>query len=104
MSAIGHWQSELPVPPIQRSRASTMTFAIDKNLHWTDHYAEYGFAVVKHAVKDDFIKPAMEEVKRLLGTDLPPRQWTAEAKHSVHKPYDPATMSVLPKVYDQPGL
>jgi len=81
-----------------------MPFAIDKTLHWTDHYAEYGFAVVKHAITDDFIKPAMEEVKRLLGTDLPPNQWTHEAKHTVHKPYDKATMSVLPRIYDQPGL
>jgi hypothetical protein len=77
---------------------------LDRTLHWTDHYVEYGFAVIEGAVGPEFIKPAREEVQRLLETDLPPQQWPKAAGHTVHRPYDGANMTVLPQVYDQPGV
>lgn len=81
-----------------------MSWTLDQNLHWTDHYVEYGFAVIKGAIGPEFIEPAMEEVKQLLKTDLPPQQWTKAAGHTVHIPYDGSNMTVLPQVYDQRGL
>ncbi|MCE9590027.1 MAG: phytanoyl-CoA dioxygenase family protein [Planctomycetes bacterium] len=79
-----------------------MTWAIDRKLHWTDHYVEYGFAVIKNVVGDDFIKPAMEEVRRILGVgDQRPQEW-------VHKPIhmgtDGKNMPFLATVYDQPRV
>lgn len=81
-----------------------MSWNIDQKLHWTDHYVEYGFAVIKNAIGPEFIEPAMSEVKHLLKTDLPPQRWTKAAGHTVHLPYDGSNMTVLPQVYDQPGL
>lgn len=81
-----------------------MTWAIDRKLHWTDHYVEYGFAVIKRVVGDEFIKPALEEVRRLRNAaDAPFNQWTAKP-HSCHMPYDGKSMPVLASVYDQPGV
>lgn len=79
-----------------------MTWAIDQKLHWTDHYVEYGFAVIKHVVGDEFVKPAMEEVRRVLEVgDQPPSQW---AKKTIHKPYDGTNFPTLATVYEQPGV
>ena len=41
-----------------------MSWKIDQSLHWTDHYVEHGFAVIKHAFEPEFIEPAMDEAVR----------------------------------------
>lgn len=79
-----------------------MTWAIDQKLHWTDHYVEYGFAVIKHAIPEDFTRPALDEVRRVLEFgDTPLNQWRLP-KHAVHMPYNGSNYTTLPTVYDQP--
>lgn len=81
-----------------------MTFAIDSKLHWTDHYVEYGFAVVKNLVDRRFTDEALEEVKRISGVDLPLNQWTEENIGSRYAEADETDMHILAKVYDDPRL
>jgi len=76
-------------------------------MHWTDHYVEYGYAVIPGAVDANFVKAAQAEAERIVNSNLPPDQWTTEnlgGKRNV--PYDAAAgnMLVLPQVYDQPGF
>lgn len=79
-----------------------MSWIIDQDLHWTEHYVEHGFAVIKRAFGPEFIEPALDEVKRLLDTELPPREWTSES-HARRIPCN-ESMEVLPRIYDQPGV
>ena len=54
-----------------------MTWQIDRSLHWTDHYIEYGFAKIDRAVGPEFTEPAMAEVRRVLGHENRPlNEWT----------------------------
>lgn len=81
-----------------------MSWQLDSTLHWTEHYVRHGFAVIKQAVGTDFTRPALDEVQRLLHTDLPPQQWTHAVGHTMHLPYDGSNMDILPAVYDQPAI
>ena len=56
-----------------------MTWAIDQKLHWTDHYAEYGFAVIKNTLDPKFIDAALAEIREMFGhQNLPLNQWTTK--------------------------
>jgi hypothetical protein len=79
-----------------------MTFQIDKKLHWTDHYVEYGFAVVKGAVGPEFTQPALQAVRKLLGNNLPLKDWNKANTATRHN--DSSKDPVLLQVYDQPGI
>lgn len=89
-----------------------MTFAIDTKLHWTDHYAEYGFAVVKGLVDRKFCNEALREIRRLVDDDRPLTEWTSQKPGRRYDPFfqDPGRTGwtpqnpVLEKLYDQPGL
>ena len=81
-----------------------MTWQIDRSLHWTDHYVEYGFAKIDRAVGPEFTEPALAEVRRILGHENRPlNEWTSE-NTPTRSPVPVDTLDVLPKVYDQPGV
>jgi hypothetical protein len=85
-----------------------MGFEIDKSLHWSDHYVEYGFCVIKGAIDKEFCRRGIEEFKKALGTDLPPQQWTTESLQCEHS-RGRLTRSIdiqpfIQSVYDEPGL
>jgi len=58
--------------------AVTRIRSVEPDLHWTDHYARYGFAIVPDVLDAEYIGEAQDEVCRLVGTGLPFDQWTAE--------------------------
>jgi hypothetical protein len=58
--------------------AVTRQRSVEPELHWTDHYAKYGFAIVPAVLDADYIDEAQSEVRRLVGNGLPFDQWTAE--------------------------
>jgi hypothetical protein len=76
----------------------------EPHLHWTEHYVRYGFALIKGVVGPEFMAPALAEAAALLGTDLPPAQWTKAAGHTQHISYKNNNMTVLPTIYDQPKI
>lgn len=80
-----------------------MTWAIDRRLSWIEHYLEYGFALIKRAVGDEFIKPALEEVYSLQEHRLPLREWN-KLNTPPRWTGDITRLKVLPQVYDQPGV
>lgn len=81
-----------------------MTFAIDKSMHWTDHYAKWGFAVVKNVVGQPFIEAALAEVRTRPGGEKPLTEWLQTDGVTGHFPYTGKNHPVLATVYDQPGV
>lgn len=77
-----------------------MKAPIDPRLHWTDYYVQFGFAVVKRIIDQDFIQEALEEVRRLVGSKLPFNHWT---KDNINIPNGSAS-PVLAKIFDQPRV
>jgi hypothetical protein len=81
-----------------------MTFEIDTNLHWTDHFIKYGFAVLRNQVSREFIDGALQRIRENVegpGRDLPFDQWTVNnVKFVGEVPGDP----VLDTVYEQPNI
>src|SRR5207253_432130 len=72
--------------------------------HWTDHYVEYGFAVVNGAVGPEFTKPALDEVRRLMGHEnIPLNEWT-KGKTPVRSPVPMSEYKFCNTIYDQPGI
>ena len=81
-----------------------MKTSIDPTLHWTDHYAQYGFAVVKSLVAPAFLAEALDEVKRLVGNGLPLDQWTNQNVSPDFRIQCDATTPIFSRIYDQPQL
>jgi hypothetical protein len=79
-----------------------MSFQIRRNMHWTDHYVEYGFAVIKNVVGPEFINPALSEIRRLIKNDLPLNQWNKQ--NAPTRVDGSGDNPVLAQVYDQPGI
>src|ERR1043166_9656518 len=79
--------------------------SVEPSLHWTDHYAKYGFAVVEGLVGEAFIAEAVEEVKRLVGNGLPLDQWTtSNVPKNSYAMEGGANSPVLKRIYDEPKL
>ncbi|MFM1550936.1 MAG: hypothetical protein ACKJSG_16135 [Lentisphaeria bacterium] len=82
-----------------------MGFEIDTELHWTEHYVEHGFCVIKQAVPEKFCTRALAALQEALETTLPPNEWTAETidpelvKNMRTRPTPEAE-----SIYDEPGL
>lgn len=74
----------------------------EPDLHWSEHYPKYGFAVAKKLLDDAFIADALREVRKIAGNDLPFDQWTTE--NTKHRYGDSSNNAVLAAVYDQPGI
>ena len=100
----------------------TVTFQVDENLHWTDHYVRYGFAVVRGLVESDYCRAALAEVRRVVGDDRPVTMWEKRDGDSLNDPHarpgqwhypffqDPGRTGVTPQnrvletLYDLPRL
>jgi len=90
-----------------------MKYPIDGSLDWTDHFVEYGFAIVRGLVSRDYCERAVREVQRLLDDPRPINKYTVDAPgNHTNIPYfeDPGRCgsvqrsSVLEEVYDDPGF
>lgn len=84
-----------------------MAFQIDTNLHWTEHYIEHGFCVIKGVLTPEFCKAGVAAFARALGTDLPPSQWSVDTlavpHHHGRIPLGPDIQPFLDTIFDQPG-
>lgn len=80
-----------------------MVFQLRKDMHWTDHYVEYGFAVLRGVVGREFTDPALAEVRRLINKPWGPlTDWN---KADVPTRVDSSGSNpVLSQIYDQPGI
>jgi hypothetical protein len=82
-----------------------MTTLPEPKLHWTDHYANYGFAVARGLVSHEYISAALDEVKRLVGNELPLEEWTIGNVAARLNNFDGgAHTPTLARIYDQPGI
>ena len=82
-----------------------MTFQLDESLHWTDHFVEYGFSVVKGLVDRSFCEEAVEQIKKIVDDPRPLDQWTSEKPGALHEPFRVARSDpVLEKIYEQPAV
>lgn len=86
-----------------------MRFEVDTSMHWTDHYVEHGFCVIKQAVPRAFCDEVLAALQQALQTDLPPSGWNTETidKDLLDKARDPDKQpphlkAVFESVYEQP--
>jgi ectoine hydroxylase-related dioxygenase (phytanoyl-CoA dioxygenase family) len=80
-----------------------MKFSLEQTGQWTEYYIDQGYVILKNVFGDEFIKPALAQVRRLVGHDLPMEQWTKENTKVSHLPRN-NQFDVLDQVYDQPGV
>ncbi len=59
-------------------------WAVEPDLHWSDHFAKYGYAVVEKLVDEEFIAESLAEIRETVGTDLPFEEWTKDNVPSLH--------------------
>lgn len=78
-------------------------FALADKHGWTDHYVDQGFCVIKEVVGNDFIEPAIEEIRQALGNSLPLNEWTS-ANTPSRSPVPMTNYQHLPTIYDQPQI
>jgi ectoine hydroxylase-related dioxygenase (phytanoyl-CoA dioxygenase family) len=87
---------------------ATERFQIDRSMHWSDHYVEHGFCVIKNALSKEFCERGIEEFKKALGTSLPPREWSTATLSRPHQggrmTADATIRPFLETAYDQPGI
>jgi len=87
-----------------------MAFEIDTSMHWTEHYVEHGFCVIKQAVPERFCTRVLATLQETLGTTLPPNAWTTETidpelvRSMRNGPPPPAFRTAVESIYDEPGL
>ena len=75
-------------------------WAVEPELHWTDHFVKYGYAVLEKLVDEDFIAESLAEIRAAVGTDLPFEEWTKDNVPSLHG----SKIEALNKAYEQPGV
>jgi len=81
-----------------------MTFVIDPEMHWADHFVKYGFAVLRNQVSQEFTEKALERVRLHVegeGKDLPFDEWTVK---NVGKSAHVVRDSFLDTIFDQPNI
>jgi len=84
-----------------------MTATLDNTIPWTEHFSEYGFAVLRDLVDRDYCDDALAEVRRLTDNDLPLHEWTTENTKLLHRPFyegSTAPEPVLERIFEQPRL
>jgi len=85
-----------------------MGFQIDTSLHYTDHFVEHGFCVIRNALTPEFCRHGIEEFQKALGTSLPPSQWTTRTLNCQHSQGRIGGLTQLQpfvlSLYDQPGI
>lgn len=80
------------------------TYPIEPGLSWQDHYAKYGFAVVRDVMAPDWLDRARAEAARLAGNDLPPEQWTTQNVGKLHIANEAVASPVFRDAYRDPGF
>jgi hypothetical protein len=81
------------------------TFVIDGSMHWTEHFVEYGFAVLRGLVDREFCAEALAEVGRVLPDARPPVEWTAENPGQKYTVFQPGENALLERMmFGQPRV
>ena len=77
------------------------------DMHWTEHYVRYGFAILKGLVDREFCDEALQRVQQIVKNDLPLNEWTTANTPVLYHPfidgYTPPE-PVLDRLFDQPRL
>lgn len=88
-----------------------MGFEIDTNLHWTEHYVEHGFCVIRRAIPEAFCERTIAAIQKALHANMPPSQWNTEtidperaAGITDSRNTPPEMRTALESIYDQPEL
>lgn len=81
-----------------------MDFPLEPTMTWQDHFATYGFAVLRGVMDRGWVNAAMAEVQRIVGQDLPPEQWTTGNVGARHIREEAQRSPILRAVYDDPNL
>lgn len=90
-----------------------MKYPIDDSLDWTDHFVEYGFAVLRGLVSRDYCERAVQEIQRIVDDPRPINEWTVDQpgdRGNIPFFEDPGRCgivqrsAVLEEVYDDPGF
>lgn len=81
-----------------------MPFEIHESMPWTEHFVQYGFAVLRNQVSREFIDAALERLRDHVEGEakhLPFDEWTTHnTQVCARVPGDP----VLDAIYDQPNI
>lgn len=81
-----------------------MAFEIDPSIHWTDHFVNYGFAVLRNQLDSEFIASALGRIRENVegpGSNLPFDDWTV---NNVKYAGGGAGDEVLDQIYEQPNI
>ncbi|MCE9589811.1 MAG: phytanoyl-CoA dioxygenase family protein [Planctomycetes bacterium] len=81
--------------------------AVEPDIHWTEHFARYGFAVVPGLLDREFCGECIRHIAALIGHNLPASQWTNDNTPVLHHPFfegGNAPEPVLERVFEQPRL
>jgi hypothetical protein len=88
-----------------------MPFQIDTSIHWTEHYVEHGFCVIKRAVPQTFCDSVIAVLQDAFETTRPPAEWNTETIQSpvletLRKTnmQSPELRTALESVYDEPAF
>ncbi|MAE61382.1 MAG: hypothetical protein CMJ49_08515 [Planctomycetaceae bacterium] len=87
-----------------------MGWQIDTDMHWTDHYVEHGFCVIRQAVPRAFCEEAIAALQKELRTDLPPSGWNSDtidddllAQARDPDKQSPELHATLSRIYEEPN-
>lgn len=84
-----------------------MITKIDESLHWTEHFAQYGFAVSKGLVDRTYCEAALAEIRSLINNDLPLQEWSTENTEVLYRGFfegGTPPQPILDEVFEQPRL
>jgi ectoine hydroxylase-related dioxygenase (phytanoyl-CoA dioxygenase family) len=80
---------------------------LDESLHWTEHFARYGFAVCRGLVDREFCDEALADIRRKIDNDLPLQEWSTENTPVLHRPFfegGTPPEPTLDRIFEQPRL
>ena len=81
--------------------------AVDPNLHFTDHFARYGFAIVPGLLTPDFCARAVERIAQIVKNPRPLCEWDSTNTPTLFTPYfeqGNGTDPVFDQLLEQPHL
>ena len=90
-----------------------MEYPIDKRLSWTDHFVEFGFAIIRGLVSRHYCERAVCEIQRIVDEPRPVNEYTLDHpgdRYNIPFFEDPGRCgilqrsAVLEEVYDDPGF
>jgi len=82
-----------------------MNHSLEPDLHWTEHFVKYGFAVLKRQVDREYIEAALSQVREYVGLQSPFDEWTADQIGALDRTAgDQARTPIFDAIYDQPEV